>query len=400
MQNQNRAKGYGVLTAKAKRILAVVAVFIMTFSLSAAALADGGRAGGTQGGAPSGGQQTPGGMGGGQQQPANGNGTTQPGGAPNGEQSREAEGVNVDKITEAIAALEDETVQASLTTLLNTYVEALEAKQAAIAANETDGIDDLTAAVTAAKDALETALTEAGLSLDEILGTPELAGDGTGRMNGKPALDTTSIAASIAALDDTDENKATLETLLSAYEAALEAQSSADTASLTEDEIAALQDAVATAETALREALTTAGISDGLDQHKDQAGQNGKPALDTTSIAASIAALDDTDENKATLETLLSAYEAALEAQSSADTASLSEDEIAALQEAVVSAETQLREGLQSAGLTTEAAVQNQQQQKSQWQMTVVSDSGTTTGTAANSGLLTAIFNWLSTLFK
>lgn len=309
MQNQNRAKGYGVLTAKAKRILAVVAVFIMTFSLSAAALADGGRAGGTQGGAPSGGQQTPGGMGGGQQQPANGNGTTQPGGAPNGEQSREAEGVNVDKITEAIAALEDETVQASLTTLLNTYVEALEAKQAAIAANETDGIDDLTAAVTAAKDALETALTEAGLSLDEILGTPELAGDGTGRMNGKPALDTTSIAASIAALDDTDENKATLETLLSAYEAALEAQSSADTTSLTEDEIAALQDAV-------------------------------------------------------------------------------------------VSAETQLREGLQSAGLTTEAAVQNQQQQKSQWQMTVVSDSGTTTGTAANSGLLTAIFNWLSTLFK
>ena len=409
MQNMKKAKSRRGLTARAKRVLAVIAVLILTLSFGATALADGGRTNGSSGGAPSGGQQTPGGTGGGQQ-PANTNGTQsgagQQGGTQPGDQTREAAGMNVDKIEVAIAALEDETVQASLTTLLNTYVEALEAKQAALTANETDEISDLTAAVTAAKEALETALTEAGLSLETILGTEEQANDGTGRAFGKPALDTTSIATAIAALDDTDENKATLETLLATYETALEAQSSADTSALTEDEIAALDEAVTAAETALREALTSAGLSVNLDQPQDQAGKNGKSALDTTSIATAIAALDDTDENKATLETLLATYETALEAQSSADTSTLTEDEIAALDEAVTTAETALREALTSAGLSIAYSAQNRQEQQtgntknSEWQMTVISENGTSTDTAANTKLITVILNWLSSLFK
>ncbi|NCB06452.1 MAG: hypothetical protein EOM69_13145, partial [Clostridia bacterium] len=232
MQNLMKAKSRGGLTARAKRVLAVVAVFILTFSLSAAALADGGRGNGAPTGAPSGGQQTPGVTGG--QQPENGNGEQ------NGSPARDAVGVNLDKIEDAIAAIEDETVQANLTALLDAYAEALEAKQAAIAANETDSISELAAAASAAKDALDAAMAEVGLSLDDILAEPEQAEDGTGRALGRPELDTESIATSIAALDDTDENKAALEGLLNAYQNALQTRTSANTASMTEDEIAAL----------------------------------------------------------------------------------------------------------------------------------------------------------------
>ncbi|MEN6339961.1 MAG: hypothetical protein ABFD03_07535, partial [Clostridiaceae bacterium] len=127
---------------------------------------------------------------------------------------------------------------------------------------------------------------------------------------------------------------------------------------------------------------------------------------DTTSIATAIAALDDTDENKATLETLLATYETALEAQSSADTSTLTEDEIAALDEAVTTAETALREALTSAGLSIAYYAQNRQEQQtgntknSEWQMTVISENGTSTDTAANTKLITVILNWLSSLFK
>jgi hypothetical protein len=266
MLNLMKAKSRGGLTARAKRVLAVVAVFTLTFSLSAAALADGGRGNGAPTGAPSGGQQTPGVTGG--QQPENGNGEQ------NGSPARDAVGVNLDKIEDAIAAIEDETVQANLTALLEAYAEALEAKQAAIEANETDNISDLAAAASAAKDALDAAMTEAGLSLDEILSTPEQAEDGTGRALGRPELDTESIAASIAALDDTDENKAALEALLSAYEAALEAQSSADTSSLTEEEITALEEAVESAEVQLRAKLENAGLTTQLAEQNQQEQQS------------------------------------------------------------------------------------------------------------------------------
>ena len=120
MQNRNKAKSIGRLSGRAKRVLAVLAVFILTMSFGASALADGGRGNGAPSGAPAGGQQTPGVTGG--QQPENGNGEQ------NGNPSREAMGANLDKIEAAIATIEDETVQASLTALLETYADALEAK--------------------------------------------------------------------------------------------------------------------------------------------------------------------------------------------------------------------------------------------------------------------------------
>ncbi len=299
MQTNNKVKQTGRLSGKAKRILAVVAVFILTMSLGASALADSGRGNGVSGGAPAGGQQTPGGA-----QSGTPGGT--PGGAQNGSPARDAVGVNLDKIEAAIAAVEDETVQASLTALLDAYAEALEAKQAAIAANETDSIAALAIAASAAKDALDLAMTEAGLSLDEILSTPEQAEDGTGR-----AL--------------------------------------------------------------------------------------GRPELDAESIAAGIAALDDSDANKAVLEGLLNAYQVALQARTAANTASMNGDEIAALDQAVESAEVQLREKLANAGLTAQLAVQNQQEQQSQWQMTVIADG---TEAPSDTGFFESIFNWLSSLFK
>lgn len=298
MQSKNKVKPTGRLSGKAKRVLAVLAVFILTMSLGASALADGGRGNGASGGAPAGGQQTPGGMDG--QQPENGNGEQ------NGNPSREAMGANLDKIEAAIATIEDETVQASLTALLETYADALEAKQAAIEANDTASISELAAAASAAKDALDLAMAEAGLSLDDILSTPLQAEDGTGRILGKPELD-------------------------------------------------------------------------------------------TESIAAEIAALNDSDENKAALEGLLNAYKVALQARVSANTAAMSEGEIAALDEAVTAAEVQLREKLANAGLTAQLAVQNQQEQQSQWQLTVISDG---TEAPADTGFFESIFNWLSSLFK
>lgn len=91
-------------------------------------------------------------------------------------------------------------------------------------------------------------------------------------MQNKPALNTTAISEAIAALADTDENKATLTALMTAYETALAAQNAADTSSLTEDEITALAESTKTAEQALQEALKNAGIAEEpiLEQNRQQ----------------------------------------------------------------------------------------------------------------------------------
>ena len=272
MQDLRKEKSVGRLSVRAKRLLAVVAVFILTMSLGASALADGGRAGGAPGGAPSGGQQTPGGANG--QQPENGDGAALPGGAQNGSPARGAVGANLDKIEAAIAAIADEAVQANLTALLEAYADALEAKQAAIEANDTDSISELAAAASAAKDALELGMAEAGLSLDSILTEPERAEDGTGRALGKPELDAESIAAGIAALEDSDANKAALEGLLNAYRTALQARAAANTASMTGGEIAALDQAVTAAEVDLREKLANAGLATELTAQNRQEQQS------------------------------------------------------------------------------------------------------------------------------
>ena len=395
-------------SARGKRFFATVLVVAMTLAISATALADGGKSSGSAGGAPGGQSQQGGQPGqqpqGGQSSDAQSSATSSTGGGQGQPGNGAAAGINTDKVEEAIAALTDETVQANLTTLLEAYVAAEEAKQTAIAANETD-LTDLTSAVTAAKEALETALAAAGVETDDLYGAQMQANDGTGRMQNRPALDTTALSEAIAALEDTDENKASLTALLTAYETALAAETAADTTTLTEDEIAALAEATKTAEQALLEAAKTAGISTGMDN-----GRGEKPAINTTTISEAIAALEDTDENKASLTALLTAYETALAAETAADTTTLTEDEIAALSEATQTAAQALQEALQNAGISEEP-IQDQNRQQNQTSTT--QSSGTTDSFGLNvvqedstdtdsdtSGIISVFLNWLSTLIN
>lgn len=106
-----------------------------------------------------------------------------------------------------------------------------------------------------AEEALLLASREAGL----------IGGNGRGQFVsgyafGESELDVTSILASIAALDDTDANKAKLTTLMEEYSLALAAEAAADKTALSEAELDALENAADAAELALIEALKLAGI--------------------------------------------------------------------------------------------------------------------------------------------
>lgn len=390
---------------RTKRAIAAIAALLLTLSISATALADNGKGAGVPGGQSQQGGQS--------RQPQSSpdpaqDGQGQKNGQENGARNMEMSSGSLEKIEEAIAALTDETAKAELTALLETYEAAVDARQTAVESKDTSDLSTLSSAVSAAKTALDAALEEAGVDTDELYGVPELAQDGTGRMANRPSMDTTEIAAAIAALDDSDGNKATLTTLLDAYEAALEAQSSASSSSLTNDEIKALADAVQTAEQALLEATKAAGITGGVGRGQFVNG-NGNAPLDTESVAARIAALGDTDANKATLNTLLAAYETALAAQNGADASALTQDEIDALADATNKAEQALEEALKNAGLSDEPIREQNQQQisqnqpqtadENQYQVNVVSE-GTQDGSTDTSGILSTFFQWLGSLFK
>ena len=382
----NRAHRIG-MRMRAKRTIVAVIAIILTLALSATALADNGK-----GGKPEG----------------QGTGTqTQPGGgtdhgssnAPGQKDKRnaQAEGLNTDKIEEAIAALTDEDAKASLTTLLSAYVDAWTAKQEAIQAKNTDELATLTDAMTAAKTALDTALEAAGISSDTLYGVSEEAKDGTGKTNNRPTLDTEEIETAISALEDTNENKATLTGLLSTYEGALAAQAAADTTTLTDEEIQALADAVQSAESALLEAARSAGIIGGNGRGQFVSGYAyGKAEMDVDTISAQIAALDDTDENKATLNALLAAYQTALTAEQNADESTLSEAEIEALQQATDAAADALKEAMENAGLDTQ--IQNRAQEQKDFGFQVVSGDGTSED--GDGGVITSFFDWLKSLFE
>ena len=397
---------HGTKVHRTKRYLIGIVVLLMLLAISATALADNGRGAGGNGG-----QQKPGGSSSQPQSSPDPSSTAkgQPDQQGNGMQNKQGFVVNTDKIAKAIAALDDEALQASLTTLLESYESALDAKQTALDAKNTTDLDTLSSAVDAAKETLDAALAAAGISTDNLYGVPEEANDGTGRMENRPSLDTDEISAAIAALDDTDANKATLTSLLEAYETAVAAQSSADTSSLTDDEIKALADAVQSAEQALLKATKAAGITGGVGRGQFVNG-NGNASLDTDSIATKIAALGDTDANKAALTSLLEAYETALAAQTSADTTSLTEDEITALADATKQAEVALQQALKNAGLAEEPILeQNQRQIQTQteagaseqpsYELNVVGDNSSTTSTDS-SNLFSAFLAWLNSLVK
>lgn len=383
----NRAHRIG-MRMRAKRTIVAMIAILMTLALCTTALADNGRGGGKPEGQGTGTQTQPGG--------GTDHGSSN---APGQKDKRnaQAEGLNTDKIEEAIAALTDEDAKASLTTLLSAYVDAWTAKQEAIQANSTTDLSTLTDAMTAAKTALDTALEAAGISTDTLYGVPEEAKDGTGKMNNRPTLDTDEIEAAISALEDTNENKATLTGLLSTYEAALAAQAAADTTTLTDEEIQALADAVQSAESALLEAARSAGVIGGNGRGQFVSGYAyGKVEMDVDTISAQIAALDDTNENKAKLSELLTAYQSALTAEQNADESTLSEAEIEALQLATDAAADALKEAMENAGLDTQ--IQNRAQEQKDFGFQIVSGDGTSED--GNSGVITSFFDWLKSLFE
>lgn len=404
MQKYSKKENAPRLRKRTKRYFTAVIAVIMALSISSIALADNGKNGGQPGGQ---GQNVQGGGPGGQKSndaTSSATTTNQGNGNANGQGGNKENYVNTDKIEEAIAALTDTDTQTSLTTLLETYEAALEAKQTAIAANDTDDLDTLTAAVTAAQEALDTALEAAGVDTDDLYGTSDNGNGGMGAANGnRPALNTTEIETAIAALTDTDV-QASLTTLLETYETALAAQTAADTSTLTDDEIQALADAVKTAEDALLEATRAAGISNGEGRGQFVEGYGkGSEKLNTESIAALIAALDDTDDNKETLTELLTAYETALVAETTADTTSLTEDEITALSEATKTAADALKTALEAAGIADDLQPSgtpqptNQQQSGKEYQTSVISQNGTTTQ-STNSSIVASFLNWLSSI--
>ena len=396
---------------RTKRYLAAIIAVIMALSISTIALADdddededddgqySGQSHSSQGGGKSGGQ--------GGQQPTDATSGATPNGKGNG--NAKAQGNNTDKIAEAIAALTDTDVQASLTTLLTAYTNALEAKQTAIDQKNTAELDTLTAAVTTAKAVLDAALEAAGIDTDLIYGVPEDSEDGSGKTNGnRPDLNTDEIATAIAALTDTDV-QASLTALLTTYQEALDAWNAADTATLSQEELQALADAVQSAETALLEAARNAEIIGGYGRGQFVEGYAyGKDTLDLEDIAEQIAALSETDANKATLAALLSAYETALAAQQSADQSALTDEEYDALKAAAETAEEALKTALEAAGIvattlqpTTPPTGTPQplsQQEGEEYQTQVLADNGEV-NPQSTGGAFSSFLQWLNGLF-
>lgn len=288
-------------------------------------------------------------------QGGNGNGATNSsnnGNKVNNKSKAKIGAPNFDKIEAAIAALTDETLKAELTALLSAYEDAWTAKQDAVAANDTAALAAMTEAFTSAKSTLDAALEAAGVSLDTLYGVPVETLDGIGHMNRRPVLDAGKVLAAIAALDDTNADKATLTSLLNAYQVALAAQNAANFASLTTQAQEQLMFNVRQAEEALLLAAREAGIIGGNGRGQFVSGYAfGLSELDVTSILASIAALDDTDANKATLTALMEAYSVALAAESAADKTALTQTEFEALHDATIAAEKALIDALELAGI-------------------------------------------------
>ncbi|MDD4311676.1 MAG: hypothetical protein PHW41_04265, partial [Eubacteriales bacterium] len=188
------------LRGRTKRALIAVIAILLTLALSTTALADNGR-GGKPEGQSSGTKTQPGGDG-----TQSGTGASGKTDKQTGKRNAEMEGLNIDRIEGAIAALTDEDAKATLTTLLSAYVDAWTAKQEAVSEKDKENLGTLSATFSAAKAALDTALEAAGISTDTLYGVPEEAKDGTGKMNNRPTLDTDEIGSAISALADTDAN--------------------------------------------------------------------------------------------------------------------------------------------------------------------------------------------------
>lgn len=139
---------------------------------------------------------------------------------------------------------------------------------------------------------------------------------------------------------------------MTAYQEALAAKLAANTAAMSEEEQLQLAFALRNAEEALLLAARAAGLIGGNGRGQFISGNAyGNEQLDLTAILTSIAALADTDANKATLTALYEAYYAAQQAQATADKSALTDAEFDALRDAAKAAQTALIEALQAAGI-------------------------------------------------
>jgi len=161
-------------------------------------------------------------------------------------------GISVEKIQLAIDSVTDETEKAELQALLDEYTAALDSKTGDLGSQS---MSELAQAASDARKALKDALDESGYTLGSILGWQEWKYTFNYQYNNlEDNLE--AIAEKIAALDDSDENKAVLEALMTAYQDALAAEAAAG-----EDaDLEALADAVKDAKTELYQALDAAGI--------------------------------------------------------------------------------------------------------------------------------------------
>jgi len=134
--------------------------------------------------------------------------------------------------------------------MLDAYIAALMDKDASLASGEMS-MSELSQAASAARSALKDALEEAGFTLGSVLGWQEWKDYGLV----DDSLDLEGIALAITALDDTDLNKETLASLLTAYQTALAALEIA-----TEADEDALKESADAARDALLEALILSGL--------------------------------------------------------------------------------------------------------------------------------------------
>ncbi len=164
-------------------------------------------------------------------------------------EQKQYKGISVDKITLAIDSVTDEATKAELAALLETYMAALDSKDEALS-SKTGSMSELSQLASDARAALKDGLEEAGFTLGSVLGWQEWK-----EWPSETAIDMLSIADAIAALDDTDANKAVLTDLMTAYQEALAAQEAAD-----EENEDAAKEAMQAARDALLEALYEAGL--------------------------------------------------------------------------------------------------------------------------------------------
>lgn len=229
-----------------KRVLPIAMSFAMLMVFSASALADSGKSGHESGKPDWAGEQS---------DDQNKDRDQNKERDQNQERDREREhkdyrGISTEKIAMAIESVTDEATKAELTAMLDAYILALTNKDAALSEGGMS-LSELSHAASDARSALKDALEEAGFTLGSVLGWQEWKDYGLA----DDSLDLEGIALAIAALDDTDLNKETLATLLTAYQDALAAL---DTATDTDED--ALKESADAARDALLEALILSGL--------------------------------------------------------------------------------------------------------------------------------------------